>query len=887
MKKNIHIFSLVILLLAYLIVPVTAVAQTPVMNLRSAQTTASTNETISEEEGGTQSTSEETSENLTLKSIDQKPSDLTTSTEIQPRAPSVRVAGEDPGVTITSPDSISSSQLVELDVTLAGSAGMLSEDGDIQVTIPKEAVRNSGDLVNRLVIGDPFYLADPAVSTDSNGNYILNVKYDHTKIDQSSAFGATFKILFQAPLYSDTDPDVPDTIDFTTNLSQNGVVISEDSSSSQIVPGHSSLSQLSKWSPQPSKIVQGVNAAIMDDSIASRNIFAISVNYNQGTIKDARVIDTVPDGTELADPNKYIPATGDATVYNHFRIAKVTSRNDAGTPNGWEYVTDQFADKIEITTTGFSISLGDLTPDDSYVIMYAEKIDGPITPEEFGVRYNHVDLYSGGTKLTSRDAALALNDDAYQALSLNKAVSQSTLSTNESNLEYTLKLKGLSDVIKAGTVITDPLPEKTQFIETIQKDNEFISDANYDSSTNKVIYTVLKDIPVNMAQTIKFKVKYSDSSAKPGDEITNRASINYAGSEIYSNVAVTTLEGSAYLYKTDEASDPLAGAEFKIVDSEGGTVKEGLVSDDKGFINSGLLTPGHYQFLEVKAPSGYELDSTPIDFDVVAGQEVPIELTKINKLLVPGEVTLTKIDADTNEPLQGAEFKLQDALGNDIRTNLTSDDSGKIKVRGLNSGDYQFIETKAPEGYILDETPLKFTIKNSQAEAVQLTAKNKQANRDVVLTKVDSKTGKTLEGTIFELQDQTGKTLQQELKTDKNGQIFVQGLNPGDYQFVETKAPNNYKLDSTPLEFTIKSDSVNTVQVTMTNDRITDNNEKQDSSDDITKIHKKKASHRDISSNKLLPTTGENIGLTLLSLIGVVLVAMVLIFWLHRAKSSK
>ena len=184
-------------------------------------------------------------------------------------------------MTITSPDSISSSQLVELDVTLAGSAGMLNTDGYIQVTIPKEAVRNQADLVNRLVIGEPFYLDDPAVITDSNGDYVLNVKYDHTKIDQSSAFGATFKIFFQAPLYYDTDPTVPDSVDFTTNLSQNGTVVSTDNSTSDIISAHTNLSPFSKWSTQPSKEVQGVKAAIMDENIASRNIFAISVNYNQ------------------------------------------------------------------------------------------------------------------------------------------------------------------------------------------------------------------------------------------------------------------------------------------------------------------------------------------------------------------------------------------------------------------------------------------------------------------------------------------------------------------------------------------------------------------------------------------------------------------------------
>ncbi|WP_207696575.1 hypothetical protein DOK67_0002117 [Enterococcus sp. DIV0212c] len=874
MKKKIQLFSLFILVFTYFIVPVSGIAQTQeVINQSSTQTTSTLSENENEEEQTVESITSKDSDSSLPQTIVNDKSTITNFNEAQPRAPSVRAAGDDPGLTITSPDSISSSQLVELDVTLASSAGMLNTDGDIQVTIPKEAVKNQADLVNRLVIGDPFYLDDPAVTTDSNGNYILNVKYDHTQIDQTSAFGATFKIFFQAPLYYDTDPTVPDSVDFTTNLSQNGTVISTDSSTSKVISFHSNLTQISKWSTQPSKEVQGVKAAIMDEKAPNRNIFAISVNYNQRTIKDAKIIDTTPEGTELSDPNKYIPATGDATIYNHFRIAKVTSRDASGAPNGWEYVTQQFKNKITITSTGFSISLGDLTPDDAYVIMYAEKINGPITPDEFGVRYNHVELYSGETELASRDAALALNNDMYQALSLKKTVSQPTLSTTDGPLEYTLELKGLSDVIKKGSIITDPLPETTQFIETINKDNEYISVANIDRTTNTVSYTVLKDIPTNLVQTIKFRVKYSDVNVKPGDEIVNRASINYAGTEIYSNTAVTTLDGSAYLYKIDESSNALAGAEFKIIDSNGNIVENGLVSDENGFINSGILNPGKYQFIEVKAPNGYELDSTPIDFEVIGGQEIPINLSKINKLSVPGDVILTKIDSKTNETLQGAEFKLQDASGNDLETNLVSDSSGKIVVQGLNSGEYQFIETKAPEGYILDSNPIIFNIQNDQIESVQVTAKNKQENNDVILTKVDSKTNETLEGAIFELQDASGKTLQKDLKTDSLGQISVKGLDSDNYQFVETKAPSGYQLDSTPLKFKISKGSV--IQVTKTNDKIS---EKKDTS---------KSSHdkgsKDIQG--ILPSMGEK-GTIILSLFGFILLLVSINYMFNKKKYS-
>ena len=164
---------------------------------------------------------------------------------------------------------------------------------------------------------------------------------------------------------------------------------------------------------------------------------------------------------------------------------------------------------------------------------------------------------------------------------------------------------------------------------------------------------------------------------------------------------------------------------------------------------------------------------------------------------------------------------------------------------------------KAPEGYILDSQPILFNIKNDQTEAVQVVAKNIRENHDVLLKKVDSKTNKTLEGAIFELQDASGKTLQKDLKTDSLGQIIIKGLQPENYQFVETKAPEGYQLDSTPVKFTITKDSTETVKVTKTNDKILEKKDTDSSGDNGSK-----------DSQKALPLTGEKTTL-ILSLIGI------------------
>ncbi|MBO3324017.1 cell wall anchor protein, partial [Clostridium perfringens] len=135
-------------------------------------------------------------------------------------------------------------------------------------------------------------------------------------------------------------------------------------------------------------------------------------------------------------------------------------------------------------------------------------------------------------------------------------------------------------------------------------------------------------------------------------------------------------------------------------------------------------------------------------------------------------------------------------------TNLTTDENGQIVLNDLAPGDYQFVEIEAPNGYELDKTPVKFTVVVGQTETVNIEKVNTASLGGVVLTKKDSQNGNVLQGAIFNLQDQNGQNIRTNLTTDENGQIVLNDLAPGDYQFVEIEAPNGYELDKTPVKFT-------------------------------------------------------------------------------------
>lgn len=270
------------------------------------------------------------------------------------------------------------------------------------------------------------------------------------------------------------------------------------------------------------------------------------------------------------------------------------------------------------------------------------------------------------------------------------------------------------------------------------------------------------------------------------------------------------------LIKTDNlAPTRLSGAEFSLVNASGTIIRNGLVTDANGEIYVSGLVPGDYAFVETKAPSGYLLDTKRHTFTVSAKQSGPTTLTVTNEQ--KKAVRLVKTDATTGKRLAGAEFTLQTTGGEIVKSGLVTDALGEIYVNNLLPGNYVFIETKAPEGFMLDASPRAFTITTGTNEVVTVTMTN-DTFKSVRLVKTDSVDGTPLTGATFNIVDLTGQVIRQGLVTDVRGEIVATGLIPGDYAFVETKAPNGYLLDSTPRMFALKKGLGTIVDVSMTND---------------------------------------------------------------------
>lgn len=275
-------------------------------------------------------------------------------------------------------------------------------------------------------------------------------------------------------------------------------------------------------------------------------------------------------------------------------------------------------------------------------------------------------------------------------------------------------------------------------------------------------------------------------------------------------------QGSLTFVKKNQVGNLLAGAMFKVQDSNGTTVQENLTSTSQGVVNVTNLAPGNYELIETAAPTGYILNTEKIPFDIAneaAGEPNPVVLKDV--INYRGSVSLTKINSQEAK-LPDAEFTLY-AAGNDVSLGVfKSNADGKIAITDLAPGDYRLVETKAPlqengESYIRNEYPVNFTIPNEFAGEIGIQELGDYQNfrGKLVLSKEDGAGGGALAGATFELYGLGTSTPIQALVTDSTGALDYGLLAPGFYRLVEIKAPPGYIINKNPIFFVVTDDESN------------------------------------------------------------------------------
>ena len=125
-------------------------------------------------------------------------------------------------------------------------------------------------------------------------------------------------------------------------------------------------------------------------------------------------------------------------------------------------------------------------------------------------------------------------------------------------------------------------------------------------------------------------------------------------------------------------------------------------------------------------------------------------------------------------------------------------------------------ETKTIYGYYLNEDEYRFTIADDFTVTGEVHFQNVPFGT-AVLKKTDI-SGKPLEGAVFEVYSENGTFLGRG-ESAANGRVYFVSPGPGNYYFVETKAPKGYERVTERYHFTINADYTITGTLTIVNGR--------------------------------------------------------------------
>ena len=296
---------------------------------------------------------------------------------------------------------------------------------------------------------------------------------------------------------------------------------------------------------------------------------------------------------------------------------------------------------------------------------------------------------------------------------------------------------------------------------------------------------------------------------------------------------------------------PEKGAEFQVyLKSVGSFVnadkdeRDTIVCDEDGFASTKLLPYGVYTVHQTKGWAGRELIT---DFDVFINKDGKTYKFLINNKNFESYLKVVKLDKETGKQIvyEGAAFEIYDSDNHrvtmqytypqvtSIHTFYTNKEGYLITPEKLPYGDYTLKEVQAPYGYVLDDTPIPFSISQENSSTDTGVTVVKVKARDVaqkgvinitktgeIFSSVEKNKGvytpkysiSNLKGAIFEIYaaedittlDGTVRyeqgTLVDTITTDDDGVAKSKELYLGKYTVIEKTAPNGYVHNATKYD---------------------------------------------------------------------------------------